>query len=77
MTLNHNQMAYAAIISTLIFGALFVGVSGFYQTSDGVGDFDSAAEEDLFGDEVTSGEATDSDGAVSYTHLTLPTILRV
>lgn len=62
MTLNHNQMAYAAIISTLIFGALFVGVSGFYQTSDGVGDFDSAAEEDLFGDEITSGEATDSDG---------------
>ena len=62
MTLNHNQMAYAAIISTLILGALFVGVSGFYQTSDGVGDFDSAAEEDLFGDEVTSGEATDSDG---------------
>ena len=61
MTLNHNQMAYAAIISTLIFGALFVGVSGFYQTSDGVGDFDSAAEENLFGDEITSGEATDSD----------------
>ena len=61
MSLNHNQMAYAAIISTLIFGALFVGVSGFYQTSDGIGEFDSAAEEDLFGEEVSSGEATDSD----------------
>ena len=47
MSLNHNQMAYAAIISTLIFGALFVGVSGFYQTSDGLGDFDSAADPDL------------------------------
>ena len=33
---------YAAIISTLIFGSLFVGISGFYQTSEGVGDFDSA-----------------------------------
>ena len=61
MSLNHNQMAYAAIISTLIFGALFVGVSGFYQTSDGIGEFDSAAEEDLFGDEVSSGEAADQD----------------
>ena len=40
-------MAYAAIISTLIFGSLFVGISGFYQTSSGVGDFDSAAEEDI------------------------------
>ena len=47
MSLNHNQMAYAAIISTLIFGSLFVGISGFYQTSSGVGDFDSAAEEDI------------------------------
>ena len=40
-------MAYAAIISTLIFGSLFVGISGFYQTSEGVGDFDSAAEENI------------------------------
>ena len=47
MSLNHNQMAYAAIISTLIFGSLFVGISGFYQTSSGVGDFDSAAEEEI------------------------------
>jgi hypothetical protein len=54
-------MAYAAIISTLIFGALFVGVSGFYQTSDGIGEFDSAADDDLFGEEITSGEAADFD----------------
>ena len=56
-------MAYAAIISTLIFGSLFVGISGFYQTSSGVGDFDSAAEENINPDiEITSGEAIDTDG---------------
>ena len=62
MSLNHNQMAYAAIISTLIFGALFVGISGFYQTSSGVGDFDSAAEENITPDlEISSGDALDTD----------------
>ena len=62
MSLNHNQMAYAAIISTLIFGSLFVGISGFYQTSSGVGDFDSAAEENINTDtEISSGDPTDSD----------------
>ena len=62
MSLNHNQMAYAAIISTLIFGSLFVGISGFYQTSSGVGDFDSAAEENITPDlEISSGDALDSD----------------
>ena len=55
-------MAYAAIISTLIFGSLFVGISGFYQTSSGVGDFDSAAEENITPDlEISSGDALDSD----------------
>jgi hypothetical protein len=55
-------MAYAAIISTLIFGSLFVGISGFYQTSSGVGDFDSAAEENITPDlEITSGDALDKD----------------
>ena len=63
MSLNHNQMAYAAIISTLIFGSLFVGISGFYQTSEGVGDFDSAAEENINTDtEISSGDPTDTDG---------------
>ena len=28
MSLNPNQMAYVAIVSTLIFGSIFVGVSG-------------------------------------------------
>ena len=55
-------MAYAAIISTLIFGSLFVGISGFYQTSSGVGDFDSAAEEEITPQiEISSGDALDSD----------------
>ncbi|MGB0786889.1 MAG: hypothetical protein ACPGR1_02670, partial [Candidatus Poseidoniaceae archaeon] len=63
MSLNHNQMAYAAIISTLIFGSLFVGISGFYQTSSGVGDFDSAAEEEITPQiEISSGDAIDTDG---------------
>ena len=56
-------MAYAAIISTLIFGSLFVGISGFYQTSSGVGDFDSAAEDNINPNvEISSGEAVDTDG---------------
>jgi hypothetical protein len=62
MSVSHNQMAYAAIISTLIFGSLFVGATGFFQTSDGLGDFDSAAEDDLIGDGSNSGEAKDTDG---------------
>ena len=49
-------MAYAAIISTLIFGSLFVGISGFYQTSSGVGDFDSAAEEEINPDVAIQSE---------------------
>ena len=34
MTMSHNQMAYVAIVSTLIFGSLFVGASGYFQTSE-------------------------------------------
>ena len=94
MSLNPNQMAYVAIVSTLIFGSIFVGVSGVLQTSEGLGNFESAVEEDIIGNGITTNEALDSDGdgladileqtqygtdpeAVSYTHLTLPTILRV
>ena len=50
MGLNHNQMAYVAIVSTLIFGSLFVGISGYWQTNEAVGDYVSAAEDDLRGD---------------------------
>ena len=58
-------MAYAAIISTLIFGSLFVGISGFYQTSSGVGDFDSAAEDDINPDVIIqSTDPTDNDEGI-------------
>ena len=62
MTMSHNQMAYVAIVSTLIFGSLFVGATGFFQTSDGIGDFDTAAEDDLIGEGSNTGESKDSDG---------------
>jgi len=62
MSLSHNQMAYAAIISTLIFGSLFVGFSGLLQTSEGIGGFESAAEDDLIGSGTSVSEATDTDG---------------
>ncbi len=62
MSLNHNQMAYVAIVSTLIFGSLFVGVSGFFQTSENIGGFDSAVEEDIRGQSELMETATDSDG---------------
>jgi hypothetical protein len=45
----------------MIFGSLFVGASGFFQTSEGVGDFDPAAEEDLIGEGSETGEPKDSD----------------
>ena len=60
MTMSHNQMAYVAIVSTLIFGSLFVGATGFFQTSE-AGDFDPAFEDDLIGDGSNSGESMDAD----------------
>ena len=62
MALNHNQMAYVAIVSTLIFGSLFVGFTGYLQTSESLGNFDSASEEDIQGEGSVSIEALDSDG---------------
>ena len=58
MSMSHNQMAYVAIVSTLIFGSLFVGANGFFQTSEGAGDFDPAYEDDLIGD--GTGELPDN-----------------
>jgi hypothetical protein len=55
-------MAYAAIISTLIFGSLFVGFSGYFQTSESIGGFESAAEEDLIGTGTSVSAAIDTDG---------------
>jgi len=54
-------MAYSAIISTLIFGSLFVGFSGYFQTSESVGGFESAAEEDLIGTGTSVSAARDND----------------
>ena len=62
MSLNHNQMAYVAIVSTLIFGSLFVGVSGFFQTSEDIGGFESAVEEDIRGESELTAAALDTDG---------------
>lgn len=64
MSLTHNQMAYVAIVSTLIFGSLFVGVSGFFQTSEDIGGFESAVEDDLRGDTdaIADSKDTDEDG---------------
>ena len=61
MSLNPNQMAYVAIVSTLIFGSIFVGVSGVLQTSEGLGNFESAVEDDIIGDGITTNEAEDFD----------------
>ena len=55
-------MAYAAIVSTLIFGSIFVGFSGVFQTSESVGGFEPAAEEDLLGQGTALGIAIDTDG---------------
>ena len=64
MSLTHNQKAYVAIVSTLIFGSLFVGVSGFFQTSEDIGGFESAVEDDLRGDTdaIADSKDTDEDG---------------
>ncbi len=61
MSMSHNQMAYVAIVSTLIFGSLFVGATGFFQTSEGAGDFDPAAEDDLIGQGSNTGIPNDLD----------------
>ncbi len=62
MVLSHNQMAYSAIAVTMIFGSLFVGMSGFVQTSEGLGFFEPAGEENLFEDEELISQAIDTDG---------------
>ncbi len=61
MSMSHNQMAYVAIVSTMIFGSLFVGASGFFQTSEGAGDFDPAAEDEIIGEGSFIGDADDKD----------------
>ena len=62
MTMSHNQMAYVAIVSTLIFGSLFVGATGYFQTSEGVGGYQSEYEDDLVGDGINTNGTRDTDG---------------
>ena len=64
MVMAHNQMAYVAIVSTMIFGSLFVGASGYFQTSEDLGGFESAADDDVTGGGTNAVDAldTDSDG---------------
>ena len=62
MSMSHNQMAYVAIVSTMIFGSLFVGASGYFDTSEGLGDFEPAVTDDITGDGSNTGESVDSDG---------------
>ena len=47
MSLSHNQMAYAAILSTMMFGAMFVGVSGYMQTDSDIGGYEDQSEGSL------------------------------
>ena len=54
-------MAYVAIVSTLIFGSIFVGFTGVLQTSESLGNFDSASDDDIQGDGISSSETLDSD----------------
>ena len=62
MSVSHNQMAYVAIVSTLIFGSLFVGATGYFQTSSDAGGYETAAEDDLVGDGSDTGVSLDTDG---------------
>jgi len=63
--MSHNQMAYVAIVSTLIFGSLFVGASGYFQTSEGAGGYDPADTTTVTGGTTETGEPpkdSDNDG---------------
>ena len=58
MVLSHNQMAYVAIVSTMIFGSMFVGVSGIMDTTIRYED----AGGDVLDDHDVIQEIQDSDG---------------
>ena len=60
MKLTHNQLALAAIMSTLIVASLFVGANGFWQNSE-IGSFESAQEDDIFGEGSEAVDSTDTD----------------
>ena len=58
MVLSHNQMAYVAIVTTMIFGALFVGVSGVIDSTI----LYEGAEDDILDDQDAQQQILDSDG---------------
>ena len=58
MVLSHNQMAYVAIVVTMIFGSLFVGVSGIMDTTVRYED----AGGDVLDDQDVTQTIQDSDG---------------
>ena len=58
MVLSHNQMAYVAIVATMIFGSMFVGVSGIMDTTIRYED----AGGDVLDDQDVIQEIQDSDG---------------
>jgi hypothetical protein len=63
MSVSHNQMAYAAILSTMMFGAIFVGASGYMQTDSDIGGFEDAGSSLDPNDGATSKyEDNDGDG---------------
>ena len=58
MVLSHNQMAYVAIVATMIFGSLFVGVSGIMDTTIRYED----AGGEVIDDQSVEQSITDTDG---------------
>ncbi|MDP6010549.1 MAG: hypothetical protein QF707_02025 [Candidatus Poseidoniaceae archaeon] len=62
MTLSHNQMAYAAILSTMMFGAMFVGVSGYMQTDSDIGGYEDQSEGSLDPGDGATSKYEDNDG---------------
>ena len=62
MSLSHNQMAYAAILSTMMFGAMFVGVSGYMQTDSDIGGYEDQSEGSLDPGDGATSKYQDNDG---------------
>jgi len=62
MSLSHNQMAYAAILSTMMFGAMFVGVSGYMQTDSDIGGYEDQSEGSLDPGDGAISKYQDNDG---------------
>jgi hypothetical protein len=55
-------MAYAAILSTMMFGAMFVGVSGYMQTDSDIGGYEDQSEGSLDPGDGATSKYEDNDG---------------